>query len=672
MIVRDYIMMDRALHVSSDEQIAHAMLAGTQKLVELNPIVEYSVGWEYKSKTGHVLLTSFGSNSNWISRLCICGTENKIGSSSVSNTSTLVEHGGVVGQWKNTTFPTCFRLTVGKHKTNLLHVQNCVVNVIWQRTLLEPSDSSSRSSWPCATKIQSKVRRMVGKFQRNWGHPCCLPWRSSRNSASAHWRIIEFVLSTLVTSYSTACVLRFSCWFCSALCHHCWAALPPSTRCTPYGHNLGHLASACIAKSVIELLSSSAFILCMLPIPLPFGRRDMHFHVLALVRQAVFFFVAQSDAFWFLLPFLQVFLQGKLQYSVKNSRLDIGSPCLVPLLIGNTSLSLSVKAVHPCGLSNLFRSSTYAGLIPLCSSDFHKALCFIRSNPCRGISYGHLWRFLSSWYSCVSTAKSYELMRITYAARWSENNCNCWWCFHSESTLLRPEPRCTSFDPWLQMCASLCASLCASSFSVVSTGGSTAGSVIISSVVAVLSGFLSTLPLHVRASPPETSSWCSDNPWRLMCGLRLLSPTLQLESRCQGESHRRLFLNANASASTRPCWWMTGANGHVLLLELLSNCLPVSSRLSSRTHLSPASSLRSSATLNSSSLSLSTRQHVEWLMKLTWSGQQRVLAQRHVSMLTARRPRHTVSDWSMICHAHRWTESMLAARFSLSSCRRHN
>ena len=209
--------------------------------------------------------------------------------------------------------------------------------------------------------------------------------------------------------------------------------------------------------------------------------------------------------------------------------------------------------------------------------------------------------------------------------------CNSWWCFHSESTLLRPEPRCTSFDPWLQMCASLCAS----SFSVVSTGGSTAGSVLTSSVVA--------------------------------------------------ESHRRLFLNANTSASIRPCWWMAGASDHVLLLELLSNCLPVSSRLSSRTPLSPASSLRSSATLNSSSLSLSTRQHVEWLMKLTWPGQQRVLTQRHVSMLTARTSRQTVSDWSMICRRAKpsqigqWSAMLIAelsqcfaARFSLSSRRRHN
>ena len=50
--------------------------------------------------------------------------------------------------------------------------------------------------------------------------------------------------------------------------------------------------------------------------------------------------------------------------TVLNSRLGIGSPCFVPLLIGNTSRSSSVKTVPSCWPKSLFRSSTYGGSIP--------------------------------------------------------------------------------------------------------------------------------------------------------------------------------------------------------------------------------------------------------------------------------------------------------------------
>ena len=71
------------------------------RLVKTNtifPIVEYSAGEEYKPKAGHVMLSPFGFSAMVRPRFCICGRENRIGTSPVSSTSTLVEHGGVVGK----------------------------------------------------------------------------------------------------------------------------------------------------------------------------------------------------------------------------------------------------------------------------------------------------------------------------------------------------------------------------------------------------------------------------------------------------------------------------------------------------------------------------------------------------------------------------------------------
>ena len=71
------------------------------RLVKSNamcPIVEYSNGEEYKPTAGHVILAPFESNSSVIPRFCICGRENRTGTSPVSSTSTQVEHGGFVGK----------------------------------------------------------------------------------------------------------------------------------------------------------------------------------------------------------------------------------------------------------------------------------------------------------------------------------------------------------------------------------------------------------------------------------------------------------------------------------------------------------------------------------------------------------------------------------------------
>ena len=50
--------------------------------------------------------------------------------------------------------------------------------------------------------------------------------------------------------------------------------------------------------------------------------------------------------------------------TVLKSNEDSGSPCLVPLLIGNTSLSSSVKTVPSSCLYSRCSNLTYAGLIP--------------------------------------------------------------------------------------------------------------------------------------------------------------------------------------------------------------------------------------------------------------------------------------------------------------------
>ena len=63
------------------------------------PIAESSAGEEYKSKARHVILSPFEFSSTVIPQFFICGREKRTGTSPVSSTSTLVEHGGVVGKW---------------------------------------------------------------------------------------------------------------------------------------------------------------------------------------------------------------------------------------------------------------------------------------------------------------------------------------------------------------------------------------------------------------------------------------------------------------------------------------------------------------------------------------------------------------------------------------------
>ena len=58
-----------------------------------------------------------------------------------------------------------------------------------QRIFLEPSDCRSWSNWSCATKIQNNVRRMVGKFQRNWSYPSKVCWITPRRC----WRIVRTI-----------------------------------------------------------------------------------------------------------------------------------------------------------------------------------------------------------------------------------------------------------------------------------------------------------------------------------------------------------------------------------------------------------------------------------------------------------------------------------------------
>ena len=62
------------------------------------PVVECSTGEEYKPKAGQVILSPFGPSSIVIPKFFLCARENRIGASLFPSTSTLVEHGGVVGK----------------------------------------------------------------------------------------------------------------------------------------------------------------------------------------------------------------------------------------------------------------------------------------------------------------------------------------------------------------------------------------------------------------------------------------------------------------------------------------------------------------------------------------------------------------------------------------------
>ena len=88
----------------------------------------------------------------------------------------------------NATFPTRFCLRVGKHKRLIAGTEFCRDTMI-QRIFLEPSDCRSWFNWSCATKIQNNVRRMVGKFQRNWSYPSKVCWITPRRC----WRIVTTI-----------------------------------------------------------------------------------------------------------------------------------------------------------------------------------------------------------------------------------------------------------------------------------------------------------------------------------------------------------------------------------------------------------------------------------------------------------------------------------------------
>ena len=121
------ICFDRAtkLQVSSGEPIAHATLAGTQD--SSNP-TQYVPLWTIRleKSTSQKLDLPFGSSSMVISKFFIWEKENKMGTSPVSSTWTLVAHGGVVGKWR---MQLSRQVSVSElaNTKDLLQVQNSVV-----------------------------------------------------------------------------------------------------------------------------------------------------------------------------------------------------------------------------------------------------------------------------------------------------------------------------------------------------------------------------------------------------------------------------------------------------------------------------------------------------------------------------------------------------------------
>ena len=120
-----------------------------------------------------------------IPRFCICRRENRICTSPFSSTSTLVEHGGVVGKWI---------MQLSKHVSvselantkDLLQRQNSVV-IPWYNTyfwnlliaVLDPID-----------RVQPRSKTtLVGKFQKNWSYPSKVSWIVPRS----RWRIVRAI-----------------------------------------------------------------------------------------------------------------------------------------------------------------------------------------------------------------------------------------------------------------------------------------------------------------------------------------------------------------------------------------------------------------------------------------------------------------------------------------------
>ena len=128
-------------------------------------------GEENKPKAGHVILSLFGYSSKVIPKFFIWEGDNKMGTSPVSSTSTLVEHGGVVGKWIMQLFHAGFCLGVGEHE-GLIATAKFRRNTIIPCMLLQSFDCRSRSNRPCAAKVKNHVCRMVSKIQRGYCHPC--------------------------------------------------------------------------------------------------------------------------------------------------------------------------------------------------------------------------------------------------------------------------------------------------------------------------------------------------------------------------------------------------------------------------------------------------------------------------------------------------------------------
>ena len=111
----------------------------------MSNILEYSAGEECTPKAGHVILSPFGWNSIVIPNFFICGSENTISTLLVSSKSTLVEHGGFVGN-------RMIQLSQQVSISELANTQGLVAraklcrNAILQRMFLESSGCCSRSN----------------------------------------------------------------------------------------------------------------------------------------------------------------------------------------------------------------------------------------------------------------------------------------------------------------------------------------------------------------------------------------------------------------------------------------------------------------------------------------------------------------------------------------------
>ena len=89
-----FVPIEQKLHVSSGEPIAHVTLADTQD--SSNP-TQYVPFWNIQflkstsQKLDMYFLSPFGSSSTVVPKFFMCGRENRMGTSPVSTSSTLVE-----------------------------------------------------------------------------------------------------------------------------------------------------------------------------------------------------------------------------------------------------------------------------------------------------------------------------------------------------------------------------------------------------------------------------------------------------------------------------------------------------------------------------------------------------------------------------------------------------